>query len=121
MQSVRLENGKDKDGIRYQTELVDAAGTTSKYAHGCRGSLRQSRLRIEEQLGGTHESSRSGRFAAMCLFRDGAIEVRRRGSTTSAIPIGSVAGSAGSEFATRNLLKPTAPGGVIAKRCPDPR
>ena len=103
VQSVHLEDGKDKPTTWYLTELVDAAGRDEKVCSWLKKtSLRESRLRVEERLECAHRADKhpEGLQRRLCPAHE-TIEVRGGKSSWEAIPIRAITRSNMGQFANR--------------------
>ena len=101
VQSVHLEDGKDKPTTWYLTELVDAAGRDVKVCSWLKKtSLRESRLRVEERLERAHRADQhpEGLQRRLCPAHE-TIEVRGGKSSWEAIPIRAITRSNMGQFA----------------------
>ena len=92
VQSVHLEDGKDKPTTWYLTELVDAAGPDVKAAPAEEDHLRENRLRVEERLELAHRADKHPKGLQRGFGpAHETIEVRGGNSSREALPIGAVA------------------------------
>ena len=88
---VHLEDGKDKLGVFYLTELENAAGRPEKVCSWLKDYLRASHLRIEERLEKGHRADKHSEGLHQHLGPAHEISGVRSGiSSRQAIPIGAV-------------------------------
>ena len=88
---VHLEDGKDKLGVFYLTELENAAGRSEKVCSSLKDYLRASHLRIEERLEKGHRADKHSEGLHQHLGPAHEISGVQSGiSSRQAIPIGAV-------------------------------